>query len=236
MPTVQTQPTLVEQVVNAIVSEIVEGELPSNSRLIQDELARAYGVSRQPVQQALLLLRDRGLVREAPGRGLIVSPIDPDFVRKLYEVRAMLDGLAGRLAAERGAERAKIEGPAYLEAGRSAVASGSLHEQIEADMKFHAFINELSENLLIGETTAPHWPYLRRVMGEVLRDDVQMPQTILGEHVAILEAIAAGDGDRAEALSRDHISRAAKIFVQRLQAQQAASEQEVRQRRTRRIK
>ena len=110
MPNVQTQPTLVEQVVNAIVSEIVDGELPSNSRLIQDELARAYGVSRQPVQQALLLLRDRGLVREAPGRGLIVSPIDPDFVRKLYEVRAMLDGLAGRLAAERGAERAKIEG------------------------------------------------------------------------------------------------------------------------------
>ena len=147
-PNVQAQPTLVEQVVNAIVSEIVDGELPSNSRLIQDELARAYGVSRQPVQQALLLLRDRGLVREAPGRGLIVSPIDLDFVRKLYEVRAMLDGLAARLAAERGAERAKIEGPAYLEAGRAAVESGSLHEQIEADMKFHAFINELSENRL----------------------------------------------------------------------------------------
>jgi DNA-binding GntR family transcriptional regulator len=148
----------------------------------------------------------------------------------------MLDGLAARLAAERGAERAKIEGPAYLDAGRAAVASGSLHEQIEADMRFHAFINELSENSLIGETTAPHWPYLRRVMGEVLRDDVQMPQTILGEHVAILDAIVARDGDRAEALSRDHISRAAKIFVQRLQVQQAASEQEMRQRRTRRIR
>lgn len=234
MSNVHAQPTLVEQVVNAIVSEIVDGELPSNSRLIQDELARAYGVSRQPVQQALLLLRDRGLVREAPGRGLVVSPIDPDFVRKLYEVRAVLDGLAARLAAERGAERAKIEGAAYLEEGRAAVASGSLHEQIEADMKFHAFINELSENSLISETTAPHWPYLRRVMGEVLRDDVQMPQTILGEHVAILDAIAAGDGDRAEVLSRDHISRAAKIFVQRLRAQQAASE--MRQRRTRRIR
>jgi DNA-binding GntR family transcriptional regulator len=236
MSNVQAQPTLVEQVVNAIVSEIVDGELPSNARLIQDELARAYGVSRQPVQQALLLLRDRGLVREASGRGLIVSPIDPDFVRKLYEVRAMLDGLAARLAAERGAERAKIEGPSYLDAGRAAVESGSLHEQIEADMKFHAFINELSENSLISETTAPHWPYLRRVMGEVLRDDVQMPQTILSEHVAILDAIIASDGDRAEALSRDHISRAAKIFVQRLEAQQAASEQEMRQRRTRRIR
>ena len=236
MSQVQTQPSLVEQVVNAIVSEIVDGELPSNSRLIQDDLARAYGVSRQPVQQALLLLRDRGLVREAPGRGLIVSPIDPDFVRKLYEVRAMLDGLAARLAAERGAARAKIEGPAFLEMGRAAVKSGSLHEQIEADMKFHAFINELSENSLIGETTAPHWPYLRRVMGEVLRDDAQMPQTILGEHVAILDAIIASDGDRAEQLSRQHISRAAKIFVQRLQAQQEASEKEMSQRRNRRIR
>jgi DNA-binding GntR family transcriptional regulator len=193
-------------------------------------------VSRQPVQQALLLLRDRGLVREAPGRGLIVSPLDIDFVGNLYEIRAMLDGLAARLAAERGAERARLEGSAYLDAGRAAVESGSLSEQIEADMRFHAFINELCGNPLIGETTAPHWPYLRRVMGEVLRDDVQMPQTILNEHVAILEAIIAGDGARAEQLSRDHISRAAKVFVQRLQAQQEASEEEMRHRRTRRIK
>jgi DNA-binding GntR family transcriptional regulator len=236
MPLVQPQPTLVEQVVNAIVSEIVEGELPANSRLIQDELARAYGVSRQPVQQALLLLRDRGLVREAPGRGLIVAPLDVDFVRNLYEIRARLDGLAACLAAERAAERARIEGPAYLEEGRVAVESGSLNAQIEADMRFHAFINELSGNSLVGETTAPHWPYLRRVMGEVLRDDSQMPRTILAEHVAILDAVIAGDGAKAETLSRQHISRAAKIFVQRLKAQQESSEQEMRQRRTRRIR
>ena len=233
MPQVQASQTLVEQVVNAIISEIVDGELPANSRLIQDELARAYGVSRQPVQQALLLLRDRGLVREAPGRGLIVSPLDVDVVRNLYEIRAMLDGLAGRLAAERGAERARLEGPAYLDAGRAAVESRSLHDQIEADMAFHAFLNELAGNPMIGETTAPHWPYLRRVMAEVLRDDAHMPQTILSEHVMILDAVSAADGARAEALSRDHISRAAKIFVERLKAQKEASENETRQRRIR---
>src|SRR5579863_4909286 len=71
MAQVQSQPTLVEQVVNAIVSEIVDGDLPANSRLIQDELARAYGVSRQPVQQALLLLRDRGMVRGLLGVDLL---------------------------------------------------------------------------------------------------------------------------------------------------------------------
>ena len=53
-----------------------------------------------------------------------------------------------------------------------------------------------------------------------------MPQTILGEHVAILDAVIAGRGAAAEALSRDHVLRAANIFVQRLQAQQAASEEE----------
>jgi DNA-binding GntR family transcriptional regulator len=235
MTAIQPQPTLVEQVVNAIVSEIVDGDLPSNARLIQDELARAYGVSRQPVQQALLLLRDRGLVREAPGRGLIVSPLDVGFVRNLYELRATLDGLAARLAAECGAVRAKTEGPAFLEAGRIAVANGSLHEQIDADMQFHAFLNELSGNPLIGEMTAPHRPYQRRVMGEVLRDDAQMPQIILTEHIAILDAVIAGNGAEAETLSRDHIVRAAKIFVQRLQARQEASEEELRRRRPRRI-
>jgi DNA-binding GntR family transcriptional regulator len=233
MSQIQSPLTLVEQVVNAIISEIVEGELPANARLIQDELAKAYGVSRQPVQQALLLLRDRGLVREAPGRGLIVSPLDVGFVRNLYEIRAVLDGLAARLAAERGADRAKTEGAAFLELGRAAVKSGSLHEQIEADMQFHGFLNELSGNPMIGETTAPHWPNLRRVMGEVLRDDVQMPQTILGEHVAILAAVIAGDGAAAETLSRSHITRAADIFVQRLQAHHEASEEQQRQRRTR---
>ena len=111
----QNQPTLVEQVVNAIVSEIVEGELPSNSRLIQDELARAYGVSRQPVQQALLLLRDRGLVREAPGSGLIVSPIDPDFVRNSMRCGPCWMALPGVSRPNAARPARKIEGQAYID-------------------------------------------------------------------------------------------------------------------------
>jgi DNA-binding FadR family transcriptional regulator len=63
-----------------------------------------------------------------------------------------------------------------------------------------------------------------------------MPQIILGEHVAILDAIVAGKAVEAETLSRDHIARAAKIFVQRLEVQKAASEEEMRQRPTRRIR
>ena len=182
-----------------------------------------------------MLLRNRGLVQEAPGRGLIVSPLDVSFVRNLFEIRAMLDGLAARLAAERGAARATSEGPAYLAAGHAAVDSGLLHEQIKADMAFHGFLGELSGNPLIGETTAPHWHCLRRVMGEVLQDDEQMPRIIWDKHDAIMDAVIDGNGEKAETLNREHILHAASVFVQRLQARHDASEEERRQRRPRRI-
>jgi DNA-binding GntR family transcriptional regulator len=226
MRPISPQPSLVDQVTEAIVSEIVDGELPANARLIQDELARAYGVSRQPVQQALLLLRNRGLVREAPGRGLIVAPVDVGFIRNLCQIRAMLDGLAARMAAERGAERAKREGRERLSRGYAAVEGGSLSEKIAADIAFHSFVGELSENPLIGETTSPHWPHLRRVMGEVLRGDESLPRILWDEHAAILDAIIDGDGDRAEKLSREHIARAADIFVARLAAQHEAARED----------
>src|SRR3954463_1496091 len=113
-------PPLVHQVVEAITEEIVSGVLTSGSRLIQDDLAWVYGVSRQPVQQALLLLRNQGFVRDAPARGLEVAPIDTDFIRNLYEIRAVAEGLACRLAATRGAERAASDGPTLIEEGRRA--------------------------------------------------------------------------------------------------------------------
>src|SRR3954451_5311338 len=125
MSTAAAQPRLVEQGYEAILSEITDGRLPPNKRLIQDELADAYGVSRQPVQQALLLLRNHGVVRDAPRRGLVVAPLEAAFVRNLYEVRGVGEGLTSRLAAERGAARARQDGPALLAAGRAAAESGS---------------------------------------------------------------------------------------------------------------
>jgi len=228
MRPISSQPTLVDQVVEAIVSEIADGTLASNARLIQDELARAYGVSRQPVQQALLLLRNHGLVREAPGRGLIVSPLDVEFVRNLYQIRTMLDGLAARMAAQKGAERARKEGWERVARGFSAAEGGSLTEQIIADMEFHAFVGELSGNPLIGETTRAHWPYLRRVMGEVLRGDEGMRRAVWNEHAAILDAIIASDGDRADKLSQEHVSRTADLTVARLKSRDEASREERR--------
>jgi len=87
-------PSLSTQVHTALVAEIAEGHLKPGERIIQERIAQRLGVSRQPVQQALLLLRDQGVLDDAPRRGLIVAPIDPDHVRNMYDIRAMIEGLA----------------------------------------------------------------------------------------------------------------------------------------------
>jgi len=212
-----TQPSLADQVCEQILAEIIAGRFAENARLIQDDLAKSLGVSRQPVQQALLLLRNQGFLREAPGRGLLVSPIDIDFVRDLYEIRAVTEGLACRLAAERGSEHAVRHGSRIMAEGRRAEQEGSVAKLIAADMKFHEFLCEISGNRLIKDTMQPYWVHLRRLMGEVLAKD-ETPRRIWDQHEAILQAVIRGNAEKAEALAQDHIARAGSVFVARLQA------------------
>lgn len=214
MRTLTPQLTLVDQVYESILTEITEGRLGLDSRLIQEELAETLGVSRQPVQQALMLLRSRGLLRDALGRGLMVAPLDPAHVRDLLEVRAMLDGLA---SAKVAANIAKKEGPAYLARGRTAVKNRSIAQMTSADMEFHYFLYRLSGNPLIGDICTPHWSYLRRVMAEVLRGET--PDEIWDQHEAILNAIIEGEAARAERIARHHIAHASDVLAGRLEQQ-----------------
>jgi len=221
MKILAVQPKLVEQVHEAIVSEISAGKLKPGERIIQEQIAQVLGVSRQPVQQALLLLRNQGVLRDAPKRGLVVASIDLDQVNSLYEIRAVMEGLAFRKAAECNAERAKKQGPALINNGRKAVASGSVAAMIAADLKFHDFIYTLSGNPLIAPTMDAQWTYTQRVMGEVLMRD-ERPRDIWDQHEAMLDAVITGDGVTAEASARQHVTQAAAVMISRLRSEAAA--------------
>ena len=222
MKALTPQPNLVEQVRDAILEEIASGAIAPGARIIQEQIAQALGVSRQPVQQALVLLRNQGVLQDAPGRGLQVAPLDPEHVQHMYDIRAAIEGLAARRAAELGAERAAKAGPALIEAGRKAVAAGSVARMIAADMRFHEFIYALSGNPLVAPALETHLTYTQRVMGEVLIRD-EKPRDIWDQHEAILQAIAKGDGERAEALVRAHLTQAAGFMVNRLRGKLPAS-------------
>jgi DNA-binding GntR family transcriptional regulator len=219
MRTLAAQPNLVEQVSQAVLDDIMAGRLAPGVRVIQEQIAQALGVSRQPVQQALMLLRNQGVLHDGAGRGLIVAPLDAHHVSHMYAMRAVLEGLAARCAAQTQAARAARLGPALIETGRKAVESGSFARMINADMRFHEFLYALSGNPLIGTALYTHLTYTQRVMGEVLLIDESQPAGVWNEHQAILQAICDGDGQRAEALARTHLDQASSFVLERLAVQ-----------------
>ena len=219
MEALAIQPSLVQRVCDAVVAEIVAGRLPSGGRLIQDEIARALGVSRHPVQQALLLLRNQGLVKEASGRGLVVAPLEPKAVQDLYQLREAMEALAVRLAAARGA--ALEEAAGLLARGRAAIREGRIEDQISADIAFHTALAQASGNVLLAETMAPHWPKFRRIMAEVLRAGEQATRRVWDEHEEILQATRAGEGERAEKLCREHLAKASALVEHRIREENA---------------
>ncbi|MCY4318203.1 MAG: GntR family transcriptional regulator [Alphaproteobacteria bacterium] len=218
---IRTAPSLTNQVYQAVLDEICDGMLAPGTQLVQEQLADRFGVSRQPIQQAMALLKADGLVEETGRRGMRVVPLDIALMRHHYEIRASLDRLAVRRTAERFAcdpalaREAERRSAKVLDAGNRAVCAVKVREQIRHDEAFHALFYEFSGNPLLSRTAEPHWRFLRRVMGEVLRHAAPA-DAIWREHAGILEAILAGEAAKAEALAVTHIERAADALADAL--------------------
>ena len=204
-------PDLVDQVYRALLDAISSGSLAPGERITQEDIAKRLAVSRQPVLQALRLLKKDGFVLDAPGRGVWVAPLDVEWTRKVYQVRGALDVLAARLAA---AQRFRID-PKLIEHGRRAARGRGVEAMLDADMAFHHAIYAASGNPLIGQSADQHWRHLRRAMGAVLQA-VPLRESLWDEHEAIAEAIAAGDVDGAAQLSEDHSAQASATMSIRL--------------------
>ena len=196
---IELSPDLVERVYASLLDAISDGSLAPGARIMQEDIAEQLAVSRQPVLQALRLLRKDGFVLDAPGRGVLVAPLDVAALVHIYQVRSALDALAARLAA-----RARYQLDAELiRNGRMAARGADIKAMMTADAAFHTAIYAASGNPLIAQTAQTHWHHIRRAMGAVLQVST-MRETIWDEHEAIAQAIARGDEDVAETLIRQH--------------------------------
>ncbi|MDF2463480.1 MAG: transcriptional regulator, GntR family-like protein [Ramlibacter sp.] len=207
----EAQPDLVDQVYRSLLDAISDGSLAPGERITQEDIAQKLAVSRQPVLQALRLLKKDGFVLDAPGRGVLVAPLDADAMARIYQVRGALDALAARLAAAR---RFRLD-PKVIEHGRKAARGRNVKAMIDADLAFHHAIYEASQNPLIEQSAQQHWRHLRRVMGAVLQQSKQR-EAVWDEHEAIAKAIAAGDADRAARLIEQHSRRASENLAAQL--------------------
>lgn len=215
-------PNLMEQVHARLVDAIADGTLLPGQRLTQEDIAERLSVSRQPVSHALQLLRRQGLVIESGKRGVEVAPVEAGRIRDLYQVRAALDGLASRLAAERVAAgkstpRETEALRAGLTAGRTLPEDASIHDWIAVDVAFHSAIYALSGNTAVAETVAEQWPHFKRCMGAVLVDR-NTRNVAWNDHIVIAERILAGDPGGATEISIRHAEFGGNALYARLSA------------------
>jgi DNA-binding GntR family transcriptional regulator len=208
---IESAPDLVEQVYRSLLDAISDGSLAPGERITQEAIAEDLAVSRQPVLQALRLLKKDGFLLDAPGRGLLVAPLDAEWIGQVYQVRGALDALAARLAAAR---RIRLDAK-LIDAGRKAARGKNVKAMIDADIAFHNAIYAAAQNPLIEQSAHPHWRHLRRVMGAVLQQSKQR-EAVWDEHEAIAKAIAAGNGERAAQLIEQHSRRAGENLAARL--------------------
>jgi DNA-binding GntR family transcriptional regulator len=215
---------LIDQVYQRLLDAICRRRLAPGERIGQEQLAKLLGVSRQPVSHALQILKQHGFVCDAGRRGLIVAPVDADYLRALYEVRAALDAVSAAEAARRvtasrdgdqEAVRLVAQARAILEQGKAARAAANRIAMAEADVAFHGVINTLSGNPVILEISHQQWGHIRRAIDAVLEDH-EVHGRLWAEHEAILDAIARGEAARAEALARDHARYAGQQTWERL--------------------
>lgn len=212
---------LTERAYSAILDEILDGRLSAGEHLVQEQLASSLGVSRQPIQQAMALLKADGVVEEIGTRGLRVAWLDLNLMHNHYDLRALQDGYAARAATGRVSEghcsKDKLASVfrRTLGKGTSAVTKGATRDQIAHDEAFHKLIYEASGNSVLLEAAEPHWRFLRRAMADVLRH-AEPPAEIWDQHTAIADAILSGDADAAERLAVEHVQVAASLLTRAL--------------------
>jgi DNA-binding GntR family transcriptional regulator len=196
---IESTPDLVDQVYRSLLDAISDGSMAPGARIMQEDVAEQLAVSRQPVLQALRLLKKDGFVLDAPGRGVLVAPLDVSWLVQIYQVRSALDALAARLAA-----RAHYQmDPKLISQGRAAAQANEVKAMMAADVQFHSGIYAASGNPLIAQSAQLHWQHIRRAMGAVLQVST-MRESIWDEHETIADAIGKGNENVAEALTRQH--------------------------------
>ncbi|MCC6008773.1 MAG: GntR family transcriptional regulator [Rhodobacteraceae bacterium] len=201
--------SLVDRVYDSLLDAICTGEMKPGDRLAQDEIAARLGVSRQPVNSAIAMLKAQRFVTERPRRGVEVAPVDRDLFQSIYQVRGALEPLAVQLATPRLTPGTIARGRDAVAAGMEAMQAGDAAAVLRADIAFHTFLYDLSGNRILADTMRLNWQHLRRSMGEVLRFPGMTAQ-VWKEHGRIFEAMVRGEAGEAAQAMRAHILDAAQ--------------------------
>lgn len=208
--------TQLNQAIVRIREMILRGDLPPGSRVAEAPLADLLGMSRTPVRQALPLLAQEGLLTEHETRGYVVRAFTAVDINDAIDVRSVLEGLAARRVAEIGAPRALLrklhacldDGDVIL--GKRHITESDEAAYVEMNIRFHGAIIEEAGSVLLTDTLERNSrvPFGGPQALAFNKDNLEQMYDLLSyahrQHHAVTDAIARGQGARAEALMREH--------------------------------
>ena len=193
-----------------ILGRIMRGELAPGSRINEPDVAERLGISRVPVREALRGLESSGLVVSRKNAGVFVRELSAGEVAELYELRAVLDGYAGRKAAALAPapRRALLK---VLDAATSAMRRAAKRADVAAyyaeNLRFHWAFVEAVGNAKFSDAYRDVVQQLHLWRIQNLSNGLAMAASV-DEHEGILQALRAGDGPHCEKLMSSHVSTA----------------------------
>jgi DNA-binding GntR family transcriptional regulator len=194
------------QVKDRLLRWIIEGELPPGSRVIETRVARQLGTSQAPVREALRDLATLGLVEMHPFRGARVrQPAAAELIEAM-EVRGELEAIAARQAARDIDDETLAQMNGLIDRMRHCAAGGDAHGQALANSEFHTLVVASSGNRTIQRLWEILEPFARTYLTATAPGaDLDW---LAERHVAIVDALRSGDGDRAAQQMRSHAREA----------------------------
>ena len=187
----------------ALYEAILLGHLPPGERLVEAEIARQMGISRGPLREAIRQLEQDGLVEYRPRRGAVVAELTRERVLDAYSARVELEGFAARLAAQRmtPADTARLAG--LCDVMQRCAEHGDSAGLLQADVKFHQAICEISGNRVLLRLWTSLGPHAWTLFSGAQQRGYGLA-ALATRHRAVLAALQSGDAVRAEQAAREH--------------------------------
>ena len=212
MRRLQRPAPLREGVYEALLELIISRALRPGQHLVESELAEQLGISRQPVREALQRLSTDGWVELRPGQGAYVHEPTEEEADQLLVVRSLLEAESARLAAGNATPESVGRLREVCERGVRAVGEDDVDSVVAANAELHAAIVELAGNKVLAELTAQVDRRVRWYYTPVAR---QRGGQSWIEHEQLINALEAGDGDKAAGIMREHTEQTRTSYHER---------------------
>lgn len=194
--------TAEEEAYQHLLDGICVGRYQAGQRLKPEDIAAEIGMSRMPVREAFRRLAAEGLVILRPNRGAVVSGLNIDTMREVFEMRSVLEGLATRVAVPRLNQRHLITLQRLLQDMDQSRDDAS--QWVRRHRLFHEYLYSVSGRPRLMKQISALFSLIEPYMRLWLQH-ADKPRAAKAHHQAILDALSAGDAERAEAITRDHI-------------------------------